>query len=570
MATKRKTARKKAAKSEATETQIAVDQLIDWLENGFPEEGWSVKARKTQRAAIKKERKDGTEAHTIQAAMLAGFQEIYPGVRPGRVFQIAKGAQYSLTRPGTRVFVLEIKLGAENFYIRDEKMECICVGLDNEGRWAFDQEMFSFAVKDLAEIPLEEEISILKSWIKPEPKYDPLNDGDPVELVQDTVKIMRGMFGDRSFKLPKGLAGIVDVPDLNVGFGADGINRPRDDRPRESVNLLWWVGSFFMDKWKLTLQIPVEGHGFMYKMYIPKYRSHIEVPRSLIQKRPFRKDIWDKLQMDEYARKKVLSCAQGASSDVLNSWGLSDELTKGKGAIMLFWGAPGTGKTMCAEALAEHMERPLYVVDSSVLGTDLSEFEEGLKQIIDRAKRWKAVVLWDEAEIYLRKRGDDTEQNQRVAAVLRHLENFDGILVMTTNRPVELDHAIDSRIHLKMLFKKFANERREDIWKVTIPKKMPVVDLEAALPQLREIELNGREIKTAILNAASTAAADGLTEVPGEYLVKEALALKESADALRAAKQYGDDWADAAQLERPLPNGTNGVVPTITTPTASA
>ncbi len=535
----------------------AANELIDQLKKPWSE-GFTQVNRDKQRAILQKaaKRQEEPNPSSIMAALIRAFQEIHPGVRPGRIVRIKAGARYNVTKPGTLVLISRIKIPQDAIWLENLDLKVIGYGLNEEGRVAFDANVFEYKIRDLEPLEAAHEIKILETWITPEPKYEPLFDGDPVELTQDTVRIMESFFGTYSQKLPKGLAGVVDVPDLQMGASANDINTSRDDRPKMKIEVFYEISGLKLQLHNYLLEAPREGHGFTYKIYIPKFRKHIECHRSLIQKRPFRKDLWRDLEIPDHLRRKVLECVHGANSNELEAWGVTDHMTKGKGSIMLFWGAPGTGKTMCAEALAEFLEKPLYIVDSSILGTDLQQFEGGLKETIDRAKRWKAVVLWDEAEIYLKQRGEDTDQNQRVAAMLRHLETFEGIMALTTNRPVELDFAIDSRIHLKMFFKQFNPGRREKIWEVTIPANMPVRGLAETLPQLCQIDLNGREIKTAILNAARQARFEKLDHVPAKYILQEASDLFESSQMLRTAREKGDDWAAYEQKQRDeLPSG---------------
>jgi ATPase family associated with various cellular activities (AAA) len=118
---------------------------------------------------------------------------------------------------------------------------------------------------------------------------------------------------------------------------------------------------------------------------------------------------------------------------------------KSAGNVILCKGIPGVGKTLTAEVYAELIDRPLYSIHSGSLGTDAKTIEKNLSVIFQRGKRWDCVLLLDEADIFVGKRGDDLEKNAIVAEFLRTLEYFDGLLFMTTNRPEDIDDAIISR-----------------------------------------------------------------------------------------------------------------------------
>ena len=74
---------------------------------------------------------------------------------------------------------------------------------------------------------------------------------------------------------------------------------------------------------------------------------------------------------------------------------------KGRGLIISLNGPSGVGKTISAEATAEHLKRPLFVVGGGDLGDDAHGLEVNLKRTFTRAKRWKAVVLIDEVSFLL-------------------------------------------------------------------------------------------------------------------------------------------------------------------------
>lgn len=118
---------------------------------------------------------------------------------------------------------------------------------------------------------------------------------------------------------------------------------------------------------------------------------------------------------------------------------------KGSGLAVLCAGPPGCGKTLCAQVYSEVLSRPLYSIQASQLGIKPAELETELTKAFTRAKRWNAILLVDEADVYVAKRGTDLVQNAIVGVFLRVMEYYDGILWMTTNRADLVDDAIASR-----------------------------------------------------------------------------------------------------------------------------
>ncbi|RXZ36314.1 AAA family ATPase [Oxalobacteraceae bacterium CAVE-383] len=118
---------------------------------------------------------------------------------------------------------------------------------------------------------------------------------------------------------------------------------------------------------------------------------------------------------------------------------------KSGGTTILCKGAPGLGKTLTAEVYSEVVGKPLYRVHSGQLGISAASVERNLMEILRRAVRWDAILLLDEADVYIRCRDNDLEHNAIVAEFLRTLEYFNGLLFMTTNRIDDVDDAILSR-----------------------------------------------------------------------------------------------------------------------------
>lgn len=99
---------------------------------------------------------------------------------------------------------------------------------------------------------------------------------------------------------------------------------------------------------------------------------------------------------------------------------------KGRGIIVLLSGPPGVGKTLTAESVAEVMKVPLYVLSAGDLGTSASKVEQTLKGVLDVVPRWKAVLLLDEADVFMEARNStDLERNELVSIFLRMLEYFE-------------------------------------------------------------------------------------------------------------------------------------------------
>ncbi|KAK4445210.1 ATP-dependent zinc metalloprotease YME1 [Podospora aff. communis PSN243] len=180
---------------------------------------------------------------------------------------------------------------------------------------------------------------------------------------------------------------------------------------------------------------------------------------------------------------------------------------KGLGLILLLSGPPGVGKTLTAEAVAETVQRPLYVLSSGELGADPDVIDSRLQTVLRLAQTWKAVLLLDEADVFMAKRSaTDLARNAVVSIFLRQLEYYRGILVLTTNRVEEIDEAFRSRVHLRVGYEELDAEARGRVWRGFLGR----VGLDGeGVERLAGMVMNGRQIKNVVKMAQLFAAEDG-------------------------------------------------------------
>lgn len=175
---------------------------------------------------------------------------------------------------------------------------------------------------------------------------------------------------------------------------------------------------------------------------------------------------------------------------------------KGRGLVAVLHGPPGTGKTLTAESIAELLHRPLYMISAGELGTDSRVLEDELSRILDIVHSWGAVLLLDEADIFLEERTiHDIHRNALVSVFLRLLEYFQGIIFLTTNRVETFDGAFHSRIHVALRYGELDPKARRSVWKIFLERAQAVHKLEKAefadkgYDLLARHNLNGRQVR---------------------------------------------------------------------------
>ena len=129
----------------------------------------------------------------------------------------------------------------------------------------------------------------------------------------------------------------------------------------------------------------------------------------------------------------------------------------------------------------------------------MEKLEAQLPLIFQRADKWNAVLLLDEADVFLEQRSlHDVHRNALVSVFLRELEYYQGIMFLTTNRVSQIDDAIASRIHLPLKYKSLGLGARRGIWESflnkAVTKKGEACYSREDLDFLAKKDLNGRQV----------------------------------------------------------------------------
>jgi SpoVK/Ycf46/Vps4 family AAA+-type ATPase len=208
---------------------------------------------------------------------------------------------------------------------------------------------------------------------------------------------------------------------------------------------------------------------------------------------------------------------------IFERWGLGDRHVSGRGLAFNFAGPPGTGKTICAEAIAHALGMKLLVVDyAEAESMWLGQTPKNIVAIFRAAAEQNAVLLFDEADAIATRRSagtilpHDRESNLTINVLLRELEAFNGIVIFATNLAANFDPAFKRRIRTHVLFEMPGVEERAQIWRLQIhPKKTPLA-ADVDFRRLAErYAVSGGDIKNAVIKAAAAAAAE-----PGPALDK--------------------------------------------------
>ncbi|KAH7305383.1 hypothetical protein BKA65DRAFT_415766, partial [Rhexocercosporidium sp. MPI-PUGE-AT-0058] len=172
---------------------------------------------------------------------------------------------------------------------------------------------------------------------------------------------------------------------------------------------------------------------------------------------------------------------------------------------------PGVDKTLTAKALSEHLQRPLYTISARNLSSDTAKLEKQLSLHFELTEHWHALLLLNEADVFLRERDTDHIHNSLVSVFLRKLKYYQGIMLLTTNRVRDFNKAIQSRIHLALRYNPLGNADFID----------------ENLNDLTKHDLNGRQVGTCFVEVVRSFANRFLLQIRNVVRAARALASQE-------------------------------------------
>lgn len=209
---------------------------------------------------------------------------------------------------------------------------------------------------------------------------------------------------------------------------------------------------------------------------------------------------WDDLILDYDTKAQLQEMKEWLDYETLcKEKGIEVEKFK-SGYRCLFFGAPGTGKTLAASLIGKLTNRKVYRIDlSAVVSKYIGETEKNLARIFDRASHGNWILFFDEADALFGKRGatqnaHDRYANQEVSYLLQRFENYEGVSVLASNFKDNIDNAFYRRFHSIVQFKNPEQDERHRLWEVHLPKGFEFasdVDLDEIS---RSVKINGSGI----------------------------------------------------------------------------
>ena len=221
------------------------------------------------------------------------------------------------------------------------------------------------------------------------------------------------------------------------------------------------------------------------------------------------------LEPDPLAQLREVCAMVEHRHHVYDEWGFGKKLSSGTGVVALFAGQSGTGKTMGAGVIAGALGLDLYKIDlSGVVSKYIGETEKNLGAIFRDASLSNAILFFDEADALFGKRSEvrdahDRYANIETAYLLQQIEDYSGLVVLSTNLKMNLDEAFLRRMHFVVDFPMPEEAYRLRIWETTMPSEVPLASDVDFRFLARQFRISGGNIRNIVLASAFLAAGDG-------------------------------------------------------------
>ena len=209
----------------------------------------------------------------------------------------------------------------------------------------------------------------------------------------------------------------------------------------------------------------------------------------------------DDIILSDTVKNQILDVATYAENSyrVFELWGFKNTHKYSRRIGINLYGAPGTGKTMAAHAIAKNLGRKILVVNyADIESKFVGETPKNIRKAFEAAKKSDSILFFDEADAILSKRV--TNMTQAVDVSVNQTRS-----VMLTNFIENFDPAFMRRISIHVKFELPDEECRKKIWQMYIPKELPNnIDVEEISKKFSGI--SGSDIANAMLNSAFKAA----------------------------------------------------------------
>lgn len=222
----------------------------------------------------------------------------------------------------------------------------------------------------------------------------------------------------------------------------------------------------------------------------------------------------DDIILSDAMKNQILDVATYAENSyrVFELWGFKNTHKFSRRIGINLYGAPGTGKTMAAHAIAKNLGRKILVVNyADIESKFVGETPKNIRKAFEAAKKSDSILFFDEADAILSKRvtnmtqAVDVSVNQTRSVMLMLMNEFQDFIIFATNFIENFDPAFMRRISIHVKFELPDEDCRKKLWRMYIPAELPNnIDIDEIAKKFDGI--SGSDIANAMLNSAFKAA----------------------------------------------------------------
>jgi hypothetical protein len=235
---------------------------------------------------------------------------------------------------------------------------------------------------------------------------------------------------------------------------------------------------------------------------------------------------WENLVLQKKTLDQILEIQSWLKhrDQLMNVWGLAGKIKPGY--RVLFYGAPGTGKTLTATLLGKYTGRDVYRIDLSlVVSKYIGETEKNLSRLFDKAANKEWILFFDEADAVFGKRtsvkdSHDKYANQEVSYLLQRIENHPGLVILASNLKSNLDAAFTRRFQSMIEYDMPGATERLLLWKDILPENLALEENISIEQIARTYNLSGANIVNVVQFACLKTAEEGSNEISRSNLIE--------------------------------------------------
>lgn len=244
----------------------------------------------------------------------------------------------------------------------------------------------------------------------------------------------------------------------------------------------------------------------------PKQEKNQPVEEVFIPEEP--KWSLDDIILPEEVKAQILDVATYSENShrVFELWGFKKTHKFSRRIGINLYGAPGTGKTMAAHAIARELGKKILIVNyADIESKYVGETPKNIRKAFEAAKNSGSILFFDEADAILSKRvtnmtqAVDVSVNQTRSVMLMLMNEFQDFIIFATNFIENFDAAFMRRISVHVKFTLPDEDCRRKLWRMYTPEEVPNnLDFDELAKKFDGI--SGSDISNAMLNAAFKAA----------------------------------------------------------------